>query len=203
MLRPFQKYPEEEAVVGRILLSWSEIEFDLAALLGDVLQDGNAAVRTLYRLRGPDMRLQVADALLRPAFSEIALLTEYQNAFAALNFSKRLRNQYAHSHWIDGNGLFFFDLESGAKTRGGDVIVTYRPINAQLLRKQEEYLHYTSRWLWFLQNAYRNKAGVSPSQTVPAPTIVPQPPLDNRQAQSSRQSPTEGSEEPPEEPPAE
>jgi hypothetical protein len=180
MFKPFRVFPDEGALIGQILTGWSEVEHELCTCVGEVMNDHNAAVRLMYRLRGENARVEIADAILRPAYEAANLKNEYEAAIGALRHSKTLRNQYAHSHWIDTKaGLFFIDLEKGAKTHRGDVMVSGRHVDVPLLMKQEQYLTYASDWLWYLRFEHQVRVGKSANHKQKAPKIIEQPPLHN------------------------
>ena len=175
-------HPDEQRLVGRILTRYANLEYLLAATLGEVLNDRGAAVRSLFRLRGGNVRLQVADALLRPAMDGIGLKDAYDAALGAYRCSTSIRNQYAHANWYDagkGYGLFFTDLQKAAETATGSLVYSMRHVDVPLLKQQDEYLDYAGDWLHHLSHEYKLRAGRSTSHEWPAPKIREKPPLHN------------------------
>ena len=74
----FDRHPEEAAIIGRLLVAFGEIEVTLAVVVGNVaLRHLEQGLRTVYKVRGASSRLEMADALLRPRFSEAGLESEY------------------------------------------------------------------------------------------------------------------------------
>ncbi len=68
LLLEFDSFPEEKAIVGEMLMAYGEIEFALVRLIGTFFQEDNdTAARILFRVKGEGPRLDVADAILRPA----------------------------------------------------------------------------------------------------------------------------------------
>lgn len=174
-------YPEEQRIVGRILTVYGDLEYQLAACLGEAINDKSAAVRSLFRLRGGNVRLQVADALLRPAMDSIGLKDSYDSTLGAYRYSTSLRNQYAHCHWFDGGkaGLFYTDLQKAATTAVGELFYSMRHVDRDLLQKQSEYLDYARDWLSYLCAEFEVRAGRSTAHDWNAPKIMEQPPLHN------------------------
>jgi hypothetical protein len=109
----FHRFPDEAAILGRLLAGYGEIEFILGLCADHALKGQHAGLRALFRLRSESNRLEVADAILRPLASEIDLLPKYETALAAIKHCKKIRNQYAHCHWADHEtaGLFFTNVE--------------------------------------------------------------------------------------------
>jgi hypothetical protein len=180
----FDDFPVEAALVGRILAEYGELEFELCVLLTSVFNDLDTGVRTLYRAKGENIRIQVADAILRPALTGVGLKNEYEAALGALRWCKTIRNQYAHAHWhgvrpVGGDGLFFADLDSTAEKSEGESVMEMMHVDAPLLKLQEAYMHYASKWLWYLDYEYRLRVGRLASHTYVAPKIIEKPPLHN------------------------
>ena len=68
-LSAFDDFPEEAALVGRILAEYGELEFELCMLLGTLFHNPDLGIRALFRTKGETTRIQVADAFLRPALT--------------------------------------------------------------------------------------------------------------------------------------
>ncbi len=173
--------PEEQKVVGQILTSFGDVEYQLSCCVGSVLNNPGAGTRALFRLTGGNVRLQVADAICRDAFEAINLKNEYEAALGAVRGSATIRNQYAHCHFWDGkeHGLYFTDLRDAASTAIGDLFFKMRHIDLPLLVKQVEYVQYAFHWLMFLHQEYEVRALRLSSQTFAAPKIIHKPPLHN------------------------
>jgi hypothetical protein len=177
----FENYPDEQRIVGKILTHYGDLEYLLATCLGQVLNDRAAAIRSLFRLRGGNVRLQVASAIMRPAMDAIGLKDSYDATLGAFGYSTKIRNQYAHCHWHDGedSGLFYTDLYKAACTSIGPLSYSVRHVDKALLESQADYLDYTRFWLWYLVSEYAFRAGRSSTNKWPAPKIIVQPPLHN------------------------
>jgi hypothetical protein len=165
--------------LGRILAGFGDIEYTIVQAVGVAIEDDGAACRALYRMMGSDVRLQVADALMRPTFMRIGLSDEYNEGLGAFRFSKKIRNQYAHAHWYPSptHGLFFVDFEKPAKTTLGTVMLSPRPVDAELLVEQWTYLNYAWKQWQYLRYELQKRMGGLSSHTWIVQKIIPKPPL--------------------------
>ena len=175
----FDDFPNEAAVIARLLAGYGEIEFDLCNCLGAVLGNDDTAIRTLFRLRSEDQRLHTADALMRPAFVKLNLTDQYNEALGAIRWCKSVRNQYAHCHWITRPGqLLFIDLDEGAKSAIGTIELRIKHVDAPLLAEQEAYFIYANDWLKFFHYELHKARGEMDEASIhywTAPRIIPQP----------------------------
>jgi len=175
----FDLHPKEAAIVGRILAEYSELEFELSQLTGKVLNDMHRGLRAIFRAKGEETRINIADALIRSELIRIELGDQYEAMLGAIRHCKKIRNQYAHAHWtnaFDEHGLAFVNLEESAESKIGPTFVKPYDVDLNLLKKQEEYFQYTSRWLYFLIDEYDFRVGKSPSPAT-APKIIEKPNL--------------------------
>jgi hypothetical protein len=183
-LPAFDAFPEEGALIGRMVAGYGELEFDLCTCLGVTIGDDNAALRALFRARGEDARINIADALMRKKYAAAKITDHYDTMLGALRFCKSARNQYAHSHWFDGKheGLFFMDLEIASKSSALTTpMVPFYHVDLPLLRQQARYFWYTSGILQFLWREYEKQTGKVSSHTFRMPPPLGQPPLHNPQ----------------------
>jgi hypothetical protein len=118
---------------------------------------------------------------MRPGFEKAGLKNEYEAALGAARFSRRIRNQYAHAHWLgwEKEGLYFWDLESAAQTAIGAPFYTAHHVDAPLLENQYDYLEYTHTWFRYLWSEHEKRAGRLTSHNLRAPKIIGQPALHN------------------------
>lgn len=177
-----REHPEEQRTVGYILTRYGDAEYQWAACAGEAINDKEVGIRSLFRLRGGSVRIQVGDAIMRPAMDKIGLKDAYDASLGAFRYSTQIRNQYAHCHWFNSgekNGLYFSDLQKAATTSVGPLYYTLRHVDMKLLQAQSRYLDYTTDWLFFLVKEYLKKVGRSPIHDELAPKIIEQPPLHN------------------------
>lgn len=178
ILPPFQECPEEAAIIGRLLAGYGELEFAFASCLATVIDDDQRALRVLFRIRSETQRIEIADALMRPAFEAVGLTDEYAEFIGAMRTCKNIRNQYAHCHWISDEkaGLWFGDLDAPAKTATGPVSIIFQCIALPELRLQEAYFAYAAAWAERLALRHEELAGRPSNPAPPAPQRVQPPP---------------------------
>jgi hypothetical protein len=122
---------------------------------------------------------------MKARFASTGLSSKYNRTMKNMNWCRTLRNQYAHCNWYDTNkeGLCFVDLEHTAnlKTKIKSVTAHRYPIDAVLLKRQENYFLYVRRCYWHLAEAYRIAQGkrVSGGPLHPWPQILARPPKHN------------------------
>jgi hypothetical protein len=111
-----RRHPEEAAIVGRLLLSYGELELMVAECLGNALFDRAIALQAIFSIMGESARINLADALMRSRYVMWKLEGEYGLAIGAMKQCIQIRNQYAHCTWGDaeGAGLFFTNLQDGS-----------------------------------------------------------------------------------------
>lgn len=164
LAKDLDKYPDESLIVGRILVSYANLEIDLMHCVKAANDNLDTALKTMFRSRGETQRIQVADALCRQEFKNIGLGTEFEMAVGAMNVCKKIRNQYAHCNWWDdltGN-LAFANLEEISKSN--NVItdlndLTAKHVDVDLLTEQFVYFQYTSNLFIWLTNRYNDLEG--------------------------------------------
>ncbi len=177
-------FPEEAALIGRLLLAYGELEWTMSLCLSAVLDDEtekerqDRAARTFYRMRGEEFRIVVADSLMREKFRKADLEPPYSEFVADLGYCKTIRNQYAHSHWItsDDGRLCFFSFEEGAK-KGGEFSMKSRPLDLPLLRRQELYFNFVWVGLMLLYRRYEHFMGRDGEKLWEFPKKLDRPPL--------------------------
>ncbi|MGA7996641.1 MAG: hypothetical protein WCA28_17300 [Bradyrhizobium sp.] len=186
LLLVFENFPKERELVGKILVAYGELEFAILGCISAVLSDDlDTSARILFRVRGETARLEVSDAIIRPALAKVGLLGKWGNAIGAARTCKNIRNQYAHCHWTEENNkeLYFIDLDSDAKSPPeSNSSILQKRIDAALLQRQFEYFEYALTWLYHLESEYLTRIGKKPSQILPEPKSVSAPPLYNRQS---------------------
>lgn len=176
----FDRHPEEGTIIGRILVSFGEIEVTLAVVVGNVgLLNLEKGLRAIYKVRGTSSRLELADALLRTKFTEAGLESDYLGNKAAIAYCKTIRNQFSHCIWADdASGLYFTDLQSAAD-RVDMLRFNWRHVDVALLTRQLEYFDNTLACIISLESRWLISAGERPSYDAPMPKALEMPPLHN------------------------
>jgi hypothetical protein len=180
--RAIHKFPQEAAIIGRLLVTYGEIEFAVAGTLGEVIEDRPRAFKAFFRLRSESSRLQMADALMRDAFSKQRMRGQYSDSLGAVRHCLKIRNQYAHCHWDDGgkDGLFFTNLQDSADSADG-FDYRWRHVDVPLLESQEQYFSYAAFCLFYLMSEIPLRGGRLKSHPYSMPPKITQPKLHNPQ----------------------
>ena len=178
LLYEFQDFPDEQEAIGKMLIAYGELEFAILGCIGAVLNSDMAhALRILFRVRGEGARIEVADAILRPAFTKVGLDGKWGNALGAARTCKNIRNQYAHCHWqIHAGQLRFMDLDTEAQSPEGAVQVKFWPVDGQLLAQQLKYFEYCLSLMYFIQAEYWFRIEPSTSHDLVEPKSISAPP---------------------------
>lgn len=181
-LQLFKEFPKEAEIIGRLLAGYGELEFVMTSCLTNVLgSNSEVAFKTMYRARGEERRILVADAIMREPYSEIGLADAYCDAISSMQHCRVIRNQYAHCSWHRGENtglLCFVDLEKATK-KHRDLKVTKCPVSVELLHQQDDYFAYSNALFVFLFLEFRHRAGKESSPGIARPPKRPAPPLHN------------------------
>ena len=183
ILIEFTNFPREREIIGQLLIAYGELEFALMGCLRQALSgDIDTATRVLFRVRGESARIEVADAIIRPAYAKVGLEAKWGNAIGAVRVCKNIRNQYAHCHWqvLKDGVLRFMNLDVDAAVSEGSVQPRLIPLSLDLLERQFLYLEYALDWLYFLDVEYQVLAGRLSSHNLTEPKSWPAPPLFDR-----------------------
>ena len=179
MLFEFENFPKEKELIGALLIAYGEIEFALFSLIASVLGDTqDNAVQIFFRIRGESARIEVSDALVRPSLINQGLGPKWSNAVGPLRLCKKIRNQYAHCHWIlISDKLYFIDFDSSVESGSPDTKALMHTVDKALLQKQYEYFSYALDWLYYLAGEYEFRAGKKDGHSLPEPKSIAAPPL--------------------------
>lgn len=178
----FESFPEEGAIIGRLLAGYGELELQLSRCVNSVRNDYDMVFRAMFRPRGETQRIDIADAIGRPAFASIKLETKFAMTISTIRHCLKIRNQYAHCYWTDdfGRSLGFVELEETARGCKNDVQIYSIPVNdidIATLKQQEAYFIYARDWLRFLEHEGRLKNGLISSHPFQAPKQIMKAPL--------------------------
>jgi hypothetical protein len=144
ILQGFQRYPEEGALIGRMLIGYADLEIDLMHCAKSVRGDLDLPLKTMFRGRGNKQRIDVADAIARHSYAELHLENEFVAALQSMRHCLKIRNLYAHCIWWDDHSgqLAFANLENLANqdTKVDDLQAL--PVNHVTIRHLEAQLAY-------------------------------------------------------------
>jgi hypothetical protein len=114
----FDRHKRLGEIIGRMVIEYGEMEWDLCLLVGHVIGNSDTALKAMYRSRGETQRIDVADALVRNRLEMGRLRTTYEETLAHMRTCLKLRNQYAHANWVDvpSEGLCYINFECAASS---------------------------------------------------------------------------------------
>lgn len=114
----FDRYKREGEIIGRMVIEYGEMEWDFCLLVATIIGDLDPALKAMYRSRGETQRIDVGDALARHRLSAGKLRTIYEETVAHMRICLKIRNQYAHTNWVEtaSDGLAFLNIEEIAKS---------------------------------------------------------------------------------------
>lgn len=175
----FDRFPAEARLIGKLLAGFGEVELSVCRNAGHAVHLLEDVLKALYRLRTTSSRIDAADALARPRFTEAGLVAEYQTAHTMVASCLQLRNQFGHCNWGDAgtpdDGLFFADLQASATATEG-FEHAWKHVDVPLLRAHERYFAATMEWLSFIHYELRAKRGSLPPGSWPKPPALERPP---------------------------
>jgi len=176
----FHRFPDEAAIIGRLLVGYAELEIDLLNCVSVVREDFDATLKAMFRVRGETARINVGDALGRQAYDKLGLRTDFELAVSAMRYCLKIRNQYAHCNWYDDRtGRLAFvnveDIAKGNQPISGFNNLTRRYVDVPILDEQEQYFGYTDALISYTNYEGRYRAGKLRTQPLPKPAQVSQP----------------------------
>jgi hypothetical protein len=176
----FASFPAEAAIIGRLLTGYSEIELSLCLCLSQTRVGLDCALKKMFGDRGETKRIDKAQTLGGPPYKGLKLHTTFASAIADMRYCLRIRNQYAHSQWLQlaGGRLGFVNLEEAARTPSPVLSMgklKARHLDAGLLNLQEEFFIYVKKIFDHLNFQAQIAAGKSsiPPQTTPKKVVRP------------------------------
>jgi hypothetical protein len=180
ILRAFQDFPAEAALIGRMLAGYADLEIDLMHCAKAVRDDLDLALKAMFRGRGNAQRIDVADALGRQRYHGLGLGADFERGIAAVRYCLNIRNLYAHCTWWNDNSgqLAFANLEELAKQNVAVTDLhglTVNHVTQPLLQAQFAYFEHTDNVLIGLIQEGNRRTGkpAFPNITIPAPIAQP------------------------------
>ena len=140
----FEKFAAEAAVIGRLIVGYSELELDLLNCVAMGIDDYDKAIKTMFGQRGESKRLDAAKRLGRPAYQGLHLESLFDQAITGARHCLKIRNQYAHHNFYNGNTgkLALVNLEElgNVTSRVPNLLsLTTNHVGVALLEDQERY----------------------------------------------------------------
>jgi hypothetical protein len=180
MLMPaFARFPEEAKLVGAMVTGYGELEFSLAHCVSQIIKSQDVTFKVMFRARGEEQRVILADALARPTLTPGAYMTAFAQCIAGMRACLAIRNQYAHCQWgDDARGLWFVALEEIAKDNGAIDLTTLTQtvVDLSALQEQERYFAHIGQRLDALNFDIRVQRGELQRAPFPIPAEIARPP---------------------------
>jgi hypothetical protein len=164
-MAPFLRFPQEAAIIGRLVSGYGEIEYIYANCLVLALSSQNVAMRTYFGVKSESTRLDIAKNLMQDAYAEVGLKDRFEAVHSQVKYCRTIRNTFAHCHWEShiAHGLFYVNLETTAGRREGNFNLSheYKHVDVYLLGKLEAFAWNTIERMQWLIGAYRLASGKS------------------------------------------
>lgn len=161
----FDRFKREGDIVGRLVVEYGELEWDLCLLVSHVIQNLDTVLKAMYRSRGETARIDVADALARNQFPVGRLRTIYEQTIKQMRTCLKIRNQYAHTNWVRTatDELCFVKIEELAQSH--DVVDTgdlqlYR-LDLETIEDQARFFNEVMQNLRYLNMEIQSLKGTS------------------------------------------
>lgn len=176
----FDDFPDEGAIVGRLLAGYGELELELCNCVVEAGNDFDMVFKAMFKVRGATRRIKKACAMGHEPYTDMGLGQNFEDAIGAIRYCLKIRNQYAHCYWTDNHGrhLGFVKLEDTAKA-DDPVYALYTTkasdIDFATLQTQEAYFVNTKDWLTYLVSEFKHKAGRSTAKPLTIPKKIDRP----------------------------
>ena len=159
----FDRFRREGEIIGRLVIEYGELEWDLCLLVSTVIGDQDAAVKALYRVRGETSRIDIGDALVRNKLPTGVDAAIYSDTIAGMRKCLSIRNKYAHANWTNTTApdLVFLDIERLAKSDDRIDLSNIRPskLSLVILEDQQRYFTQVMQNLRYLNMECRSLLG--------------------------------------------
>jgi hypothetical protein len=180
LVQAFRVFPNEGAILGRLLTGYTDIEYQLCLCVGMGGGDVAKAITDIYSKRGEKRRVTIAKKLGGAGYCAAGLGAEFVAAIEDMFLCLQIRNQYAHCIWHDPleGKLAFADLEEIASSSADTNNLTFKFVDVSLLNHQEQFFFYTRDTLNYLNYQRRQIVGeINAGATIRIPNKVKRPPL--------------------------
>ena len=161
----FDRYKREGEIIGRMVIEYGEMEWDFCLLVAAIIGDLDSALKAMYRSRGETQRIDVGDALARNRLPLGRLRTIYEQTVAHMRICLKIRNQYAHTNWVEtaSDGLAFLNIEeiAGSDAKADTANLQLYGISMEILEDQQRFFVGVLQNLRYLNLEVQNSRGVS------------------------------------------
>jgi hypothetical protein len=176
----FASYPQEGALIGALVVGYGELEVMLALLVRWIINDEDCSFRTLYGQRGESARITSAQTLVFTALRGHRHEPLFAKMIDGMRYCLRVRNQYAHSNWVNSpTSLSFANVENVCQQQGRARLANLKmeTVTLKRLLHQERYFLYVSDLIEHLVHEFQRDLGGTSTLYAQAPAIVTRPNL--------------------------
>lgn len=177
----FDRYPQEAALIGKLVTGYGELEYILALTVRWIINDQDVAIRWLYKSRGESQRISTAEALTYHVLRRHRHEATFAEAINGMRHCLAIRNQYAHATWVDSvsQGLKFTSMEGVVHQDGtaSPSKLRMRRVSEAHLVRQEAYFVYVQHQFEFINFEFQHEGGHISIQPCGAPSKVSRPNL--------------------------
>jgi hypothetical protein len=177
----FAQFSAEGEIIGRLTSGYGSLESALSSCVAMGRDDLDMVIKAMFRARGETQRIDIADAMGRPAYKTLGFAGMFSEAIADMRFCLKVRNQFSHCQWhIAAHRLCFVDMEEIAKEH--PIItnfdnLTFHYLDLETLTRQEAYFVYVGDCLLYMNYEGRKLRGQFPSHALVKPKKAARPPL--------------------------
>lgn len=164
-----------------MLTAYAVLEIDLMHCVNAVIHDEDRVLKGMFGIRGEKRRIDFARDFGRDAFARIGIRGDFDQAIEAMDYCRKIRNQYAHCVWWDDNTaqLAFRAVEELAQQEDPvhlrDLVPTH--VNVELLSHQLRYFEYADAcFIWLIRDS-RERQNLPFHPGVHRPDAFPRPAL--------------------------
>jgi hypothetical protein len=177
----FLAFKAEASVIGRLLAGYGELEYALAYCLANTIGNLDAALRTLFVIRGEAARLDVANSLMHDDYHSRGMGPKYDSAISDIRHCRKIRNTFAHCHWSshDSAGLFYVNLEDAARDSQNGFKQQWLHVDMPLMMRMIECYETTQTRLWWLDSQHQVLTGREDKNPWQWPSKQNRPPMHN------------------------
>ena len=77
-----QTYRQDREIIGRLLIGYGEMQFDLCKCIAMGLNDLDMAFKTMFSVRGETSRIDLAEAMGQKVYASLGLAGSFHERFS-------------------------------------------------------------------------------------------------------------------------
>lgn len=132
-----------------MVIGYGELEINLIHLAGIAIKQKWPVLEACHSVRTETGKIDIAVALSCDVMVEQGLSSEFETAVRYLRYCLKIRNNYAHAHWGEIDGILQFTNTDGIFDRPLKSLA-WKKLSLDLLKQQEAFFENTRMWLLYL-----------------------------------------------------